>query len=347
MKTTKLYPLQFEPQYQYRLWGGNNFSTLFKRAIPGKQLGESWEICGLKEKPSIVSNGVFKGESILSLMEQFPKALLGESVLNRFGKQFPLLIKFIDAKIPLSVQVHPNDELAKERHNSFGKNEMWYILDAEPDAELIMGFNQEIDKQQYQKLLKENRVEEVLHREKVSAGDVVYIPTGRIHAIGGGVLLAEIQQSSDITYRVYDYNRVDAQTGKTRELHNDLALDALDFSVQKTHKIDYSKKVNQVNTIVETPYFNTSFLSVNGTLKREYPNCDSFRILMCVSGSLSINYAEEEYPLANGSCLLIPAAIEQLSIQGKGDCLEVFVPDQVRNDKDQVRNDKDQVQSFQ
>jgi len=170
---------------------------------------------------------------------------------------------------------------------------------------------------------------------------VVYIPTGRIHAIGGGVLLAEIQQSSDVTYRVYDYNRVDAQTGKTRELHNDLALDALDFSVQKTHKIDYPKKVNQVNTIVETPYFTTSFLPVNGTLKREYPNCDSFRILMCVSGSLSINYAEEEYPLANGSCLLIPAAIEQLSIQGKGDCLEVFVLDQVRNDRDQVWNDRD------
>ena len=335
-------PISFVPQLQYRLWGGNKLSTQLNKKGQGENNGESWEISAVPGFESEVASGKHKGKTLTELIGAFPKELLGEAVTERFGSAFPLLIKFIDAKIPLSVQVHPNDELAKERHNSFGKNEMWYILDAEPDAELIMGFNQEIDKQQYQKLLKENRVEEVLHREKVSAGDVVYIPTGRIHAIGGGVLLAEIQQSSDVTYRVYDYNRVDAQTGKTRELHNDLALDALDFSVQKTHKIDYPKKVNQVNTIVETPYFTTSFLPVNGTLKREYPNCDSFRVLMCVSGSLSISYAEEEYPLTNGSCLLIPAAIEQLSIQGKGDCLEVFVPDQVRNDRDQVRNDRDQ-----
>lgn len=338
---TSFNPISFVPQLQYRLWGGNKLSTQLNKKDQGENNGESWEISAVPEFESVIANGLLKGKTLNAIIDSYPEELMGKAVVDQFGKTFPLLIKFIDAKIPLSVQVHPNDELAKERHNSFGKNEMWYILDAEPDAELIMGFNQEIDKQQYQKLLKENRVEEVLHREKVSAGDVVYIPTGRIHAIGGGVLLAEIQQSSDVTYRVYDYNRVDAQTGKTRELHNDLALDALDFSVQKTHKIDYPKKVNQVNTIIETPYFNTSFLPVNGTLKREYPNCDSFRVLMCVSGSLSIIYAEEEYPLANGSCLLIPAAIEQLSIQGKGDCLEVLVPDQVQNDRDQVRIDKD------
>ena len=202
---------------------------------------------------------------------------------------------------------------------------MWYVLDAEPNAELIIGFEKEIDQNSYQQLLEENRLEEVLHTEKVQAGDVVYIPTGRIHAIGGGVLLAEIQQSSDVTYRVYDYNRVDATTGEKRELHNDLALDALDFSVQTGHKVDYPKKVNHVNAVIETPYFSTSFLPINGIMDRDYEGRGPFHVLMGVAGNLSVSYAGEDYPLPYGNCLLVPAAIEQLSIQGKGNCLEIFV----------------------
>ncbi|MDB4608989.1 class I mannose-6-phosphate isomerase [Flavobacteriaceae bacterium] len=320
-----LYPLSFLPQFQYRLWGGEKLSTVLKKPYEGEKKGESWEISAVPGFDSEVANGPHKGKSLTELIDAFPKEIMGPSVLEKFGKTFPLLFKFIDAKIPLSVQVHPNDALAKERHNSYGKNEMWYVLDAEPNAELIIGFEKEIDQNSYQQLLEENRLEEVLHNEKVKAGDVVYIPTGRIHAIGGGVLLAEIQQSSDVTYRIYDFNRVDATTGEKRELHNDLALDALDFSVQTSHKVDYPKKVNHVNAVIETPYFSTSFLPIDGIMNRDYRSNNSFHILIGVGGSLAIAYAGEKYPLSYGNCLLIPAAIQQINIEGKGSCLEVFI----------------------
>lgn len=320
-----LYPFSFVPQIKYRLWGGDKFSSVLKKEYVGEKRGESWEISTVPKLESEIATGPYKGKTLVEMITAFPKELMGEAVIERFGNSFPLLIKFIDAKVPLSVQVHPNDALAKERHNSFGKNEMWYVLDAEPNAELLLGFKKVINQAAYQQLLKENRLEEVLHAEKVSAGDVVYIPAGRIHAIGGGVLLAEIQQSSDITYRVHDYNRVDAKTGKTRELHNDLALDALDFSVQKKHKTNYSKDLNQVNTVLETPFFTTSFLPINGAMERNYQNHDCFHVLIGVKGTLSVYYAEKEYALPLGGCLLIPAAIQQLRIQGDGSCLEVYV----------------------
>ena len=320
-----LYPIAFIPQLQYRLWGGNKLSAQLHKNDHGEKKGESWEVSALPGFDSEVANGPHKGKTLTELIDAFPKEIMGRSVVEKFGKTFPLLFKFIDAKIPLSVQVHPNDALAKERHNSYGKNEMWYVLDAEPNAELTIGFEKEIDQESYQQLLKENRLEEVLHREKVSPGDIVYIPAGRIHAIGGGVLLAEIQQSSNVTYRVYDYNRVDSTTGEKRELHNDLALDALDFSVQTSHKVDHPKKVNHVNAVIETPYFSTSFLPIDGIMDRDYEGRGSFHVLMGVAGNLSVSYAGEDYPLPYGNCLLVPAAIERLSIQGKGNCLEVFV----------------------
>ncbi len=320
-----LYPFSFVPQFQYRLWGGGKLHTKLNKDCPSEGMGESWEISTVPSFESKITNGHYKGKTLGDLIAAFPSELLGGQVIERFGKNFPLLIKFIDAKIPLSVQVHPNDELAKNRHNSKGKNEMWYILDADPDAELILGFNQNIDAQHYEKLLAEDRVEEVLHREKVKRGDVVYIPAGRIHAIGGGVLLAEIQQSSDVTYRVFDYNRIDAKTGEKRDLHNDLALDALDFSVQKRHKIAYSKNLNQVNTVLEAPFFTTSFLPIEGAFERDYTHRDCFHVLIGVEGTLNVHYAEKVYALPLGDCLLIPAAIQHIRIQGKGSCLEVFV----------------------
>ena len=202
MKKTELYPLQFVPQYKSRLWGGNKFNTLFNRHAEGHQLGESWEISGLKKRPSVVLNGAFKEQSLRTLIEQFPQALLGKKVLDRFGQNFPLLVKFIDAKAPLSVQVHPNDALAKERHNCFGKNEMWYVVEAETSAELILGFKNKLTKERFSHLQSEESLQIELHAEKVKKGDVVSVPAGLLHAIGGGVLLAEIQQASDITYRV-------------------------------------------------------------------------------------------------------------------------------------------------
>lgn len=325
MKTTKLYPLQFEPQYEYRLWGGNNFSTLFKRAIPGKQLGESWEISGLKEKPSFVSNGVFKGESILSLMEQFPKALLGESVLDRFGKQFPLLIKFIDAKKPLSVQVHPNDRLAQERHQCFGKNEMWYIVDATQGAELTLGFQEPLTKEAFKKRQAECRIEEVLHCENIQKGDAIHVPAGLLHAIGGGILLAEIQQASDITYRVHDYNRIDPKTGEKRILHRELALDAIDFNLPQQKVLAFEEKTTGPNPLVKCPSFTTELLNLAGELDLDYSTRKAFTVLLCVEGECSLVSEGDSFTLTQGDSLLLPAELALVHLNGSGRLLAVTV----------------------
>lgn len=313
------YPLRFKPQLQYRLWGGNRLVTDFNKAEAGNQIGESWEISTVPGFESEIVNGALKGQNFSDIIAKAPEAVLGKKVTERFGSSFPLLIKFIDAKTPLSVQVHPNDALAQQLHNSFGKNEMWYVLQAEPEAELIVGFNQKMDRPSYENALAENRLEEILHREKVSAGDMVYIPTGTIHAIGAGVLLAEIQQSSDVTYRVYDYNRVDVQTGKTRELHADLALDAIDYTIEKPSKLPYPKHLNKVNPVIDTPYFKTTFLPISGKVERLFQVGESFRIYICTQGSLQLNGEA----VKKGDSILIPALLDHLIWEGTGDVLEV------------------------
>jgi len=320
---TSFYPLFFIPQYQYRMWGGEKLKSFLGRTYEGQNKGESWEVSALKGFESKVTSGLYKGKTLPQLIKEYPETVLGKKVHEKFGTTFPLLIKFIDAKSPLSVQVHPNDFLAKKRLNSYGKNEMWYVLDAEPEAELIIGFKKEVDVNTFNQLLDENRLEEILHKEKVSSGDVVYIPTGRVHAIGGGVTLAEIQQSSDVTYRVYDYNRVDSKTGKTRQLHTELALDALNFSIQEEIKTSYSKVLNHVNPLIKTPYFTTNFVSIDGALERRYNANESFRILMCVKGNLEIIFDEKKYSFPLGQTVFIPAVIERIEIKGQGAYLEV------------------------
>jgi len=224
-------PLKFQPLFKYRIWGGDKLKTQLHKNYEGDNIGESWEISDVENDETQVLEGDFKGYTLKALIKEFKGEFLGESVYEQFGESFPLLIKFIDAKTPLSIQVHPNNKMAKERHNSFGKNEMWYIMQADKDAEIIVGFEEEINKDQFKNHLDNKTVLDVMHHETVKKGDTFYIPTGRIHAIGAGVVLAEIQQTSDITYRVYDYDRVDKATGKTRDLHNDLAIDVLDFEV--------------------------------------------------------------------------------------------------------------------
>ncbi|MCL4162945.1 UNVERIFIED_CONTAM: hypothetical protein GTU68_029289, partial [Idotea baltica] len=222
-----IYPLKFIPILKERLWGGTKLRDVLGKPIESDITGESWEISTVKGDVSIVSNGEFADISLQNLIDQYPEELLGKRVLERFGKEFPILIKFIDAKQDLSIQLHPNDELARKRHNSFGKTEMWYIMDADSDAKLIVGFNKDISKSEYSKSLEENRLLELLNYEKVKEGDTFFINTGKIHAIGAGVLLAEIQQTSDVTYRVFDFNRKD-KNGDLRELHTELARDAID-----------------------------------------------------------------------------------------------------------------------
>lgn len=320
-----LYPLFFKPLFKYRMWAGEKLKTTLGKEYTENNIGESWEISDVSESETIVTEGDLAGKKIKELIDIYGADFLGKCVFERFGKEFPLLIKFIDAKTPLSIQVHPSDELAKERHNSFGKNEMWYVMQADDSAELIVGFDKKIDKEGYTDSLKEGTILEVLHNEKVSAGDVFNIPTGRVHAIGAGVLLAEIQQTSDITYRIYDYERVDAKTGEQRELHTELAVDAIDFSVADTYKTLYNLKPNVSNTLVHTPYFKTDIIELKQAITKDVSAVDSFIIYMCVEGEVTLKYNEVSYNLPKGSTILVPAAINYFELMGSGRLLEVSV----------------------
>lgn len=323
MQNQSLPPLRFVPQYQYRLWGGGKLQSHLGRDCQDNGMGESWEISAVDGFPSTVKDGPWEGKTLPEMIRQFPEALLGKKCIDRYGATFPLLIKFIDARLPLSVQVHPNDDLAKKRHNCNGKNEMWYILDTDPNAELILGFNQNINAEHYAKLLADNRIEDVLHREKVEAGDVVNVPAGLIHAIGGGVLLAEIQQSSDVTYRVYDFNRTDAKTGQKRTLHTEDAIAALDFSAKTTHKIPYTPKANQPVSLIDSPYFHTRLITIQGEYKAQWTKGECFRLLIGVDGNGQCLWEGKEMSIGRGDCLLLPAVLGEMQIKGDARLLEV------------------------
>ncbi|MBD3862815.1 type I phosphomannose isomerase catalytic subunit [Olleya marilimosa] len=322
----ELYPLKFQPLYKYRIWGGEKLKTELGKNYSENLIGESWEISDVNNDETIVIEGPLKGLTLKQLTKRFKGDFLGETVYTAFGNNFPLLIKFIDAKTPLSIQVHPSNEIAKSRHNSFGKNEMWYVMQAEKEAELIIGFKEDLSPKQYEQYLKDGKILDVMNHEVVSKGDTFYIPTGRVHAIGAGVLLAEIQQTSDITYRIYDYDRVDNTTGEKRELHNDLAKDVIDFSVHDTYKTQYNKTVNQSNTLVHSPYFKTNFLKVEGNITKDYSNLDSFVIYMCVDGNTQIEWKNDIFTLKKGETLLLPASIKNISLSSTScELLEVYL----------------------
>ncbi len=309
-----LYPLKFNSIYKHRIWGGDKLKTILHKKYTGENIGESWEISDVHNDETEVSDGDLKGFTLKQLIQKFKGDFLGQKVYDSFGKDFPLLIKFIDAKTPLSIQVHPNDSLAKERHNSFGKNEMWYVMQADDNAELIIGFNQEVEKDIFTKHLDNATLPDILNTEKVTTGDTFYIPTGRIHAIGSGVLLAEIQQTSDITYRIYDYDRVDIKTGKKRELHTDMALETIDYKKSDSYRTTYETKKNVSNRLVHTKYFKTNLILVNSKLTKDYTAIDSFVIYICVEGSLMLECNDKSYQLNKGETILIPAALNHLTL---------------------------------
>ncbi|WP_438989663.1 type I phosphomannose isomerase catalytic subunit [Polaribacter sp.] len=324
----KLYPIKFLPVFSYRLWGGEKLKTVLNKDYSETNIGESWEISDIKDSETLVKDGFLKGKTLNYLIEEFKGEFLGTKVFNQFGVKFPLLIKFIDAKKPLSVQVHPSNEIAKERHDSFGKNEMWYVMEADKDAELIVGFDEKFDKENLDTLVSDGSILEKMHHEKVAEGDTFYIPTGRVHAIGAGVLLAEIQQTSDITYRIFDYNRVDARTGKLRDLHNDLAKDVIDFEPQKEYKTSYNRKTNFSNKLVHSPYFTSNILFIEGSIKKDYTDLDSFVIFICVDGDLALISKHKTYPLKKGETILLPAAVntvELISKTKKSKLIEVYI----------------------
>ncbi len=324
----QLYPIKFTPIAKETIWGGNKLSTVLSKNFPSdKKIGESWEISGVKNDISLVANGQLKGESLNDLIQQFGGRLLGEKVSQKFGQDFPLLIKFIDADDALSIQVHPDDELAKERHNSFGKTEMWYVLDAEKDANLIVGFNQEVDQKLYQQKLGEGKLEEILNSEKVQNGSCYFIPAGRVHAIGKGILLAEIQQTSDITYRMYDWNRVDKE-GKSRELHTEQAVDAIDYALEKEYATTYSNEINKTTNLATCDYFTTNRLAFNNEINRDYTELDSFVIYICLDGEFVISAENlEKICVKKGESILIPAELKNMTLKpfGATECLEVYM----------------------
>ena len=319
-----LYPLKFQPILKDKIWGGQKLQQLLNKPTTSTEAGESWEISGVEGDTSVVANGPLKGSSLKALLESYASDLLGEKNFRQFGTKFPLLIKFIDAKQDLSVQLHPNDQLAKERHNSFGKTEMWYVVQADPESNLIVGFNQDMTQELYLKHLEAKTLQSILNFDAVKPGDTYFIEVGRIHAIGAGVLLAEIQQTSDITYRVYDWDRVDSE-GKERELHNDIALEAFDFEMPDNFRVKYSLDSNTSTELVSCPYFTTNVLEVNAPLQKEN-NHDSFMIYMCVEGAASLEVDGAVTEFSMGETVLVPACIQRFSISANhAKLLEVYI----------------------
>ncbi len=313
----KLYPFKFEPILKERLWGGTKLKDVLGKTIASSITGESWELSTVKGDVSVVSNGVLAKTSLQDIIKTIPEALLGKSVVKRFGTEFPILVKFIDAKQDLSIQLHPNDKLAKERHDSFGKTEMWYIMDADPKAELIVGFNKDVTKAEYAESIKNDTLLDLLNYEQVKEGDTFFINTGKIHAIGAGVMLAEIQQTSDVTYRVFDFNRTD-KDGNRRDLHTDLALDAIDYDRKDDFKVSYSQDLNKSNIMVDCPYFKTNFLQLTKNFEMDTTQRDSFTIFMCVGGEAMIKTEAGEVAIKRGETVLLPAITQYIELQSTG-----------------------------
>jgi len=323
----RLYPMKFHPLLKEKLWGGDKLQKIFKKNVKKEaRVGEAWLLSGVEGSETVVSNGWLADNDLAELTEVFMGDLVGDKVYETFKNQFPLLFKLIDAHENLSVQVHPNDTLAQQRGLKNGKTEMWYIMQAEKDAELITGFNKAINKDSFEKLLTQNRLETVLNYEKVVSGDVFFMPAGRIHAIGKGILLAEIQQSSDTTYRVYDWNRTD-DDGNPRPLHIAESLDAIDFQLQKDYKTPYASEENKTSPVIQSPCFTTNILHAHTPVRKDFSEMDSFVVYLCVEGSFSVSYDGEITTVQSGEILLIPNIITELIIvpTPATKALEVFI----------------------
>lgn len=323
-----LYPLKFAPIYKDKIWGGDKIKSILNKDYGNlPNCGESWELSGVEGNVSVVTNGYLAGNDLNELIEIYMGDLVGENIYEHFGNEFPLLIKFIDANDDLSIQVHPDDEMAAERHNSYGKTEMWYVIQADKGAKLQSGFNQEVDQDLYLEKLEAVQLPDILNFEEVTSGDVFFIPAGRVHAIGKGILLAEIQQTSDITYRIYDYDRRDDK-GNTRELHTDLALDAIDYTVFPEYKSKYDTKVNESVELASCKYFTTNVLELNRSVEKDYNKLDSFVIYICLDGEVSIETEAGNESVKLGETILLPAAIESVTLKplsDKAKLLEVYI----------------------
>jgi len=309
-----LYPLKFRPIYKERIWGGAKLPALLNKNYSMERCGESWELSGVQDDISVVSDGFLKGNNLEELIEVYMGELVGEKIYDQFGTEFPLLIKYIDAGDKLSIQVHPDDELSKERHGAYGKTEMWYVVQADEGAELISGFNRTIDRDSYLIALQNDKLENLLQYDPVKKGDVFFIPAGRVHAIGKGIVVAEIQQTSDVTYRIFDFNRVDDK-GQPRELHTELALDAINFQHHKQGRSDYVPQTNSPVELAKCNYFTTNLLQLSKETERDFSGLDTFVIYLCLEGGYSLNWEESSVTVQKGETLLVPASIENFVLR--------------------------------
>ena len=326
MKQNVLYPLKFKPIFKDKIWGGRKIKEQLGLDFgPLPNCGEVWLLSGLWDEQSEVANGDFEGDEINDLVETFMGDLVGESVFDKYGEQFPLLLKIIDANDWLSVQVHPDDELAEKRGIDNGKTEMWYVMHANKDAELVMGFNREMTRMDYVKVMKNNTLRDVLNYEKVEAGDVFFIPAGRVHALGPDIMVAEIQQTSDTTYRIYDWDRIN-EAGMSRELHIPQSVEAIDFNIPDQYKIEVQDVMNKTVPVVDCQYFVTNLLQLQGEMEKDYSNLDSFVILLCMEGIFSLVWENGAVFVKQGECVLIPNIVKKVSIRAERYCklLEVY-----------------------
>ncbi len=323
----ELYPLKFKPVFDDRIWGGEKIRTrLGLDFTPLTRCAEAWVLSGYEGKQTIVSNGFLEGNEINELIEVYMDDLIGGNVFETTGETFPLLIKFLDSRDWLSIQVHPDDDLAHKRNLPNGKTEMWYMLDAEKDSQLIAGFNRKISQKQYLDHLQNKTLREIMNFEKVNPGDVFFMPAGRVHALGPGILLAEIQQTSDATYRIYDWDRKDDK-GNERELHTELALAAIDFTVYPEYKTLYKPGLNETVNLASSEYFTTNLLELAQPLRKDYEELDSFVVYICLEGGMKIKTGVNSTTVMKGEVVLIPAIIDKVEIfpERKVKFLEVFI----------------------
>jgi len=321
-----LYPLKFIPLFKEKVWGGQKIRTdLGLDFSPLPNCGEAWVLSGVPGSQTVVSNGFLKGNELNELVEVYMDDLVGEKAFDKSKEQFPILVKFIDSNDWLSIQVHPDDALAVKRKTGNGKTEMWYIIDAGKGAELISGFNREVNQKVYLDHMEQKRLKEILNVERVQRGDVFFMPAGRVHALGPGVLLAEIQQTSDTTYRIYDWDRVDAE-GKSRELHTEEVLEAIDFEVYDTYRTPYPKAENKTVPLVDCHAFTTNLVDCDQAMKKDYTHLDSFVIYLCTEGSCMVKHDQGEENLKKGEVILIPAMMENILLSPKPQAklLEIF-----------------------
>jgi mannose-6-phosphate isomerase len=328
---SELYPLKFETFIKEKVWGGNALADRYnKKSDRSSNIGESWELSAIADNQSVVRNGFLAGNNIEELIEVYMGDITGDSIYEKFGNEFPLLIKFIEAREDLSIQVHPDNKLAKERHEAYGKTEMWYILESEKGSKIYTGFREGVTKEMYEDAISDGKLADLLNVENPEPGDAFFTPAGRVHAIGAGIVLIEIQQTSDITYRIFDWNRKTSGKEK-RELHTDLALDAINFSASGKNKISKKPLLNKTENLVSCEFFDTDILRFSSNIRKEYYLNDSFVVFICTVGEFLIHWDDTFEKVSKGETVLLPAMIKEVTLEplGEATLLEIYIKTEI------------------